>query len=392
MTASDYLLRVLRGFVQSEDPGPFDGDWTELLTLSGVHSVQGILGHSVMTYPHPDSAPLARQMRQQCMQTMLLFSHRADAMGRLRTLLDGAGIDHLLFKGYVVREYYPVPELRTFGDIDFLIRREDRARCDALMLEQGFEPKGDWEPVYGYIRGNEYYEIHTEVLEVDVSDQADYRAYYRQVWDYAQPVGGHGYVLKPEFHLLYLLTHIAKHISSSGAGIRMYLDIAFFIRHFRDSLDWAWFTAEAEKLRFTDFVNMTFSLVERCFGVASPIPLRPVEEQVLADFIDFTMEGGTFGKIGRDSAVIQLKKQDRNEESISRGKTLLHRVFPSAATIARRYTYLQRRPWLLPVAWIDRLIRNRELLGQRIQESRDILTADEEEVLKLKRIYKEIGL
>ena len=27
------------------------------------------------------------------------------------------------------------------------------------------------------------------------------------------------------------LTHIAKHISSSGAGIRMYMDIAVFIRH-----------------------------------------------------------------------------------------------------------------------------------------------------------------
>ncbi len=392
MTASEYLLRVLRGFVQGEDPGPFDGDWRALLELAAIHSVHGILGHSVMSYPHPDSAPIARTMRQECMQTMLLFSRRAEAMARLSELLSAERIDHLLFKGYVVRNCYPVPELRTFGDIDFLIRKEDRARCDRLMLDQGFQPKTDWEPVYSYLRGNEFYEIHTEVLEVDVSDKADYRDYFRQIWDYTKPVGEHAYELTPEFHLLYLLTHIAKHISSSGAGIRMYLDIAFYIRQYRDTLNWRWFSEEVKKLNFTDFVNMTFSLVERCFGVESPIPLRPVEAQVLQDFIDFTMEGGTFGYVGRDASVVQLKKQDRNEESVSKGKTLLHRMFPSAATIERRYTYLQGRHWLLPVAWLDRLVRNRALLGTRIQESRDILTADEAEVLKLKRLYKEIGL
>ena len=36
MTASEYLLRVLRGFVQGEDPGPFDGEWRELLELAGI--------------------------------------------------------------------------------------------------------------------------------------------------------------------------------------------------------------------------------------------------------------------------------------------------------------------------------------------------------------------
>ena len=55
--AEQYLLRVLRGFVQGEDPGPFAGDWQELYELSAMHSVTGILGHSVMSFPHEDSAP-----------------------------------------------------------------------------------------------------------------------------------------------------------------------------------------------------------------------------------------------------------------------------------------------------------------------------------------------
>lgn len=392
MTASEYLLRVLRGFVQGEDPGPFDGDWRELIELTAMHSVSGILGHSVMTYPHPDSAPFAQMMRQQCMQTMLLFSHRADAMARLSEILNAEGIDHLLFKGYIVRNYYPIPELRTFGDVDFVIRPEDRARCDAVMKQAGYTCEVDWEPVFKYLRQSELYEIHTEVLEVDVSEKADYRSYFLRIWDYAKSVDGHAYVLTPEFHLLYLLTHIAKHISAYGAGIRMYLDIAFYINHFRDTLDWTWFTSEAEKLCFTDFVNMTFALVEHCFGVKSPIQLHPVDEQVLQDFVDFTMEGGTFGRVGRDEATVNLKNQDRDEESVSKIRTLWRRLFPPVAKLEKRYTYLQQHPWLLPAAWIHRIFRNRDIWERRVQEVQGILSADEEQVLKLKRIYKEIGL
>ena len=158
--AGQYLLRVLRGFVQGEDPGPFSGDWQQLYTLSMMHSVTGILGHSVMSFPHDDNAPIAQMMRRQCLQTMALFSQRGEAMARLTEALSNEGIDHLLFKGYVVREYYTIPELRTFGDIDFLIHPEDRKKCDALMKQWGFESKENWEPVFSYIRGAEFYEIH----------------------------------------------------------------------------------------------------------------------------------------------------------------------------------------------------------------------------------------
>ena len=390
--AEQYLLRVLRGFVQGEDPGPFSGDWQRLLELAAMHSVTGILGHSVMSFPHPDSAPFAQTMRRQCLQTMALFSRRAEAMAQLTHALSAEGIDHLLFKGYVVRDYYPIPELRTFGDIDFLIRPEDRAKCDAYMKAQGFEPKENWEPVFSYIRGAEFYEIHSHVLETDISERADYRAYFSHVWDDAVQRSEHTYVLRPEYHLLYLLTHIAKHIHSSGAGARMYLDIAFFLRHFGGSLDWAWFRGELEKLNFYDFTNTVFTFVSREFGVESPIPLRKIDEQTYRDFVDFTMSGGTFGKFGRDSAVIQLKNQDLREENVSKGKTLLRRFFPPASQIERRYTYLQGRHWLLPAAWVHRVIKNRDLIGARIEEAQNIVTADTDEVRKLRRIYQEIGL
>lgn len=389
---SVYLLKVLKGFVLGENPGSFHGNWMELMHLAYIHSVVGILGYMVRTYPDESSEKVSEVMRRQCLHSVALFSSRAEQMKELIRKMDENEIDHLIFKGYVVKDYYPVPELRTFGDIDFLIHPKDRQKCDDLMMQMGFERKTDWEPVYSYVRKMEYYEIHTDVMEVDVSDKADYKGYFQQIWEHAHLAEGHTWELTPEFHFLYLLTHIAKHISGSGAGIRMYMDIAVFIRHFGTELDWEYIQQELDKLCFTDFSNMVLTVVQRYFGVESPIMLKAVPEEVLQDFMTFTMEGGTFGYDGRNSGVISLKSQNRNEESVSRTATFLHRMFPSAASLEKRYTYLQNKHWLLPIAWVHRFFLTRDTWGKHAKEAQDIMSADTEEVLKLKRIYKEIGL
>lgn len=389
---SIYLLKILKGFVLEENPGSFQGDWMKLIQLAHIHSVTGILGYMVKKYPNESNEKVSEMLRRQCLHSIAIFSLRAERMKALIRKMDENGIDHLIFKGYVLREYYPVPELRSFGDIDFLIRPEDRKKSDALMMQLEFERKTDWEPVYSYVKKMEYYEIHTDVMEVDVSDKADYKGYYRQIWEHAHVVNGHTWELTPEFHFLYLLTHIAKHISGSGAGIRMYMDIAVFIRHFGMELDWEYVRRELSKLCFTDFANMVLTVVWRYFGVESPIPLKEVPEDVLQDFMIFTMDGGTFGHAGRDSGLISLKSQNRNEESVSRTVTFFHRLFPDASSLEKRYTYLHNKHWLLPVAWVHRFFRTRDTWGKHAKEAQSIMSADTEEVLKLKRIYKEIGL
>lgn len=389
---SIYLLNVLKGFVQGEDPGPYDGDWQSLLMLSGAQSVTGVLAYMVRSYPNEANAPAAQLMHQQLLQTVGVFSQRAEKMKQLISRMNEQGIDHLLFKGYVLKDYYPVPELRSFGDIDFLIRAEDREKSDALMMQEGFERKTDWEPVFSYLKGMEYYEIHTDVMEVDVSDKAEYQKYFGHTWERAKLSQGHTWLLSPEDHLIYLLTHIAKHISGSGAGIRMYMDIAVYLRYFEGRLDWEYLQKEIKILCFTDFLNMVLAVVRKYFGVKSPVPLRPVDAQVLEDFMEFTMEGGTFGHAGRDSGLISLKSQDRNVDSVSRVRTFLHRLFPPAESIESRYTYLQGRHWLLPAAWVHRLLRTRDAWGDHAKEAQSIMNTDTEEVLKLKRIYREIGL
>ena len=390
---SDYLLHLLGAYLREEEPQVWeDVDWAKLVQLTQIHCVTGILGYMTMSWPICPDEQMKASLRRVCLNTIALFARRAALAEVFSQTLAQHGIDHILMKGFVLREYYPVPELRTFGDIDIVIRPEDREKSDALLRSLGYHPETDWEPVFSYAKDVEYYEIHSEIMEVNVSDKADYRGYFRDPWRYAESDGGHRYRFQPEFHFLYLLTHIAKHVTGSGAGVRMYLDVAAFLRHFGTALDWNWIQQELEKLRFADFANIVLLVVQEAFGVESSIPLQTVDEETMGSFLEFTMAGGVFGREGRDSGTESLKNQSRGRGKISRVGTVMKRLFPSAKTIESRYTYLQDKPWLLPAAWVHRLVKTRDTWQQHTEEVQNILTADKEEVRKIQKLYEKLGL
>lgn len=383
-----YLTHLLRAFVLEQPPQRQETDWEKLTQLAGIHNVAGIMGHMACTYRLCDDPELRARLRQLTMGTMVSFSRRAAACQRLCAGLREAGIVPVLMKGAVVRDYYPVPELRTFGDVDILIRAEDRQASHEKMLHWGFACETDWGSIYSYRRGDEHYELHTELLEVDIGDQADYRGYFGKVWEHTVPRGDGCLELSPEFHFLYLLTHIAKHIGGSGAGVRMYLDLAVFIRKLGDKLDWDWIRRELEGLKLLTFAGTAMDAVEQWFGVRCPMERQGSDEALLDRFFDFTMEAGVFGKHNREAGEEVLVR----EGTEGRAGTVLRQAFPSAKTLQTRYTYLQKRPWLLPVAWVHRLVLNRKKLGSRAKQAKTILSADEQVIRQRQSLKRDIGL
>lgn len=388
----NYLLHLLGAYLREEEPEALDGvDWQKLMHLAHIHSVIGILGYMSMKYPICLDEQVKPCLRRLCLNTIGLYTQRKALAQTMVQELDRAGIDYILMKGYVVRELYPVPELRTFNDIDIVIRPEDRKRSHELMLSRGYQVHTDWEPVFSYFKEQELYEIHTDIMEIDVSEKADYRGYFGNMWRYAQPIGEHSYCFTPEFHFLYLLTHIAKHIHGSGAGVRMYLDVAAFVRRYDAEADWVWIAEQLRELKLFQFAAVVLTAVEAWFGIASPMRHEKVSEVIMESFRDFTLEAGVFGHHNREDAMAGLKHTNQ-EESAPRLRQLLRRTFPAAKTIQTRYTYLQEKPWLLPVAWVHRLIKTRESLGKHAKEAQQIMHADSEEVRRMQKLMGDIGL
>ena len=49
-------------------------------------------------------------------------------------------------------------------------------------------------------------------------------------------------------------------------------------------------------------------------------------------------------------------------------------------------------PWLLPAAWVHRLIKTRATWHQHTEEMQNILTADKDEVRKIQQLHERLGL
>ena len=388
------ILAILKAFLNNQQNIviPNGLTWKEFNHLVEINSIAGIVGY-VFRQSDVTEVPkeIIEKYRSEFLSTITITTVRDENMKTLIALLKDSDIDHLLFKGYVVKDLYTVPELRTFGDIDFAIHPENRKKCDKLLRQNGYKPLDDWEPVYSYESEIEHYEVHTELLDSNLNEKADYRQYFKDFWDHSQKKDVHTYVLEPEYHLMFLLIHIAKHLYGSGAGIRMYLDIAFYLREYRDTIDWAHFQNEITTLKLSKFVNTVFTVVQEWFDIASPIPLEKPDSDFLERFLTFTLNGGVFGFEDKSSALTQLRK-NTSEGSVSRASTLLTRAFPPVKNLEARYTYLQTKPWLLPAAWVHRFFKKKSSTAESINESRAILRTNKTDVIELSDFYQEIGI
>lgn len=381
-----YFLHLMGAFIREEPPRREENlSWDTLMELARVHSLSGVLGYLIMSY---DLCPtLSAAARQLCMSTISAFTQRDALTRRFSQALSRQGIDHILMKGYVVKDCYPLPQLRTYGDIDLVIRPEDRPRCHDYMLSQGFRVKTDWEPVYSYLRGTELYELHTQLLDTDIPGKPRLRDWFSAPWDNVLPADGHSFRFRTEYHFLYLIAHLAKHVQGAGAGVRMYMDIALYLRRHTD-MDWDALGRDLTDMGLYDFAVTVLAFGEVYFGVRSPLGGN-VPREWLEELGACTLSGGIFGREGQDSGTLILRAQ---KPDASAAGTVLRRLFPRAKSIESRYTYLQKRPWLLPVAWVHRLFKTRRHWRDHTREARDICRADRAQVRRAQTLLRDIGL
>ena len=385
----NYIFQLLKAFIFDEKPVlTGDPDWDEILYYARIHAVSGIIGYVTEKHNLCSNSDAAVQFEKDMVNTYGYQYRRKVQMEKLIGILNENHIDHIVMKGYLIKDLYPVPELRWYGDIDFVIHKDDRKKVDELMQSLGYEPSDNWEPVYSYEKDSEYYEIHTEILDSEIN-KGSQREYFSDIWNHASQVYEHTCRFDEEYHFVYLIAHLAKHASRQGAGVRMYLDIALYIKNRGNSLNWNEILKRLDELELRRFFNTVCAVCELWFGIKAPCGYERIDPEAIDVFTQMTLEGGTFGFHTANAALETLKEADESE---SRLKTVIRQIFPPLDEIKARYTYLEKHKWLLPVAWIDRVIRNRNILTKRIHMAKEIVTADENEIRRIREINKEIGL
>ena len=381
---------ILRSFVQDTPPEP-DGLWNipHLWRTAAEQNLLPVLAYENKRWKLFDNPNVCRQLDGMLYGTVAANLNRCVDFETLSACFTEHGIVHMPVKGYYLRKLYPTPELRTFGDIDLLIHPEDRQKVHDLMLSLGYTVKQDWEPTYSYIKDAEYYEIHTNLMDGNLDGRTDLQAYFDSAWAYAAPDDGLRFRPEDDFHFIYTVCHLAKHLYGGGAGLRMYLDVALYVKHKDDSLPWQAIVGEFTTLHLEGFFHTVMNACRVWFGTETICPLPKPDTEALDRLLSYTLDSDLFGH-SRDHAVIELRNE--KYEAPSRSRVLRKMLFPPAAEIESRYTFLQNRHWLLPLAWLVRLFANLHLIPSRIRQMKQVTKTDKSSVETYDGFMRRIGL
>ena len=159
-------------------------------------------------------------------KTLLLETERL----KVEDEFERNNIWYLNLKGRLIGECYPDYSMRQMSDVDICVNHEKVDEVCDIMKNNGFQVKSYGigvhdiyykEPVYNF-------EIHRELFGMEYNEK--FRQYYADPLKYAvrDKNKGCGYSFMPEDSYVYMMTHIFKHFSSGGTGLKSLLDCYVF--------------------------------------------------------------------------------------------------------------------------------------------------------------------
>ena len=382
------ILEILSAFIHNRKPC-LDDETTEVTAFYSfyIQSILPILAYMDKKWDIIKDENIKKKLVDCYYQTIAENLNKANMFENISQKLSENNIPHMPVKGWYVRTLYPVPELRTFGDIDILINKQDRKKSDEIFTENGYIIKDNWEPTYSYDKGALRCEVHTELMDSDLGKGEQVISYFSNALETAKKDVGERFSPQKELHLIYLICHLAKHLYRGGAGIRMYMDIALFLKANKEALDFNKIYEDFKALRLDCFYKTVISACSKWFQIDLPFEINDVNSDSLVFLKEYTFGADLFGKT-RDKSIIHL----RNDEAGSKGSVLKDTLFPSAKKIEERYKFIKGREYLLPLAWVARAFVNLKEIPQKLKYMKNVSDADMDSVSEYNNFISEIGL
>ena len=323
----------------------FTCNFSELLDIAYIHNLTGIL------------AAICRKEKiclddnyTKILDENLFISVRMSLMWNklhkeVTTALAFNKIKNITVKGPIIKKYYPDPDLRTMGDIDLVICKTDIPKAIKIMETMGFKSQPGCIDEYKFIRKDFCVELHEDLTSKDFGTGVDYKAEMQSLFYNVKKVDEYIQELTDEYHLIYLILHIAQHLISSGCGIRQIMDVAVMIKNVK--LDYTHIWKELDRLELSVLAHYIFCLCHRWFGIK--IDDYEVDEDIYEMLSNYIIKGGIFGYVGDRQNNLIIR------ESIygSKIKTFIKRVFPSIEETKSKVIWFRNKSsLLLPFAWI----------------------------------------
>jgi len=218
------------------------------------------------------------QMKGVCLSTMQQQVRIGHVFVQAWTAMEKAGIRPVLMKGAGLAALYPEVQMRTWGDIDLFVGKDQYHPACAVMRETfpdalKFDEELDHYKHYNLIADGISIEIHR--VTVGLQHPVDERRYARMEHDgmaNSEPLDVNGLTVRvpePTFNALFVFMHSWEHMMTKGANIRQLCDLALLLHHYRDRIDRARLGKWLKALHLFDVWQVYMSILADGLGLPS---------------------------------------------------------------------------------------------------------------------------
>lgn len=373
-------------------------DWEAVLRESRNQAVFGQVFANCYQLPGVDKEMqdgLWNLLAKTTMKNMRVHAQHTD----LHKLMTAHGIAYVTLKGAASARYYPDPQSRAMGDVDFYVAESDFDRALTVFQDAGFEASGLDHICHVVLRkGRVHMEMHRMPAGVPDGEVGEIvKGYLSTLREDACLVRSSLVTCRcpSDFHHgLIMLMHMQHHLLAEGIGLRHLCDWAVFVNHFRGEEFPELFR---EKLMAVGLWKLA-RLLSVCAAEYLGLPQqrwmieRETDRELAHALMADILTGGNFGSKDRQRAYEGMFISNRGKDGVQNNR--IGHGFQALTRITyMKYPFIEKHPVLLPFGWAAAvggyLVRTRE----RNQRGQDIhaFSAFQKSAGRIS-LYQQLGL
>lgn len=335
-----YITKVIAALHYGRDlpEKPADMSWRDVFTHANTHSVAGTIWYMLedVVSAEGDVELIRRWARERDLDFAKYINHKREFDSITREFT-ARGVKFLPMKGLIYRSLWARPEYRTMSDMDIYVPEEYFATAREIILSLGYTAEDEDRGIHNKYMKLPYVniELHRQLEKADyISDEDMIPSEDNPCW----------LNLSLEDFIASNVSHVYKHYTHGGCGVRSIFDLRIFNEKYGDKLNNEIFTEKLKERGVYEFYLSMCELSDFWYGDGKVKGTDSIyrEEYYIAG-------GATYGTV-----LNRVRFEAKTQGKIA---YVFSRAFPSFEIMATIYPWLRKVPFLMPVAWVMRWFR-----------------------------------
>ena len=307
------FLRFCIGSAKEIPASVKDADWKVLYVIAKKQALLGVLFYGIRRLPK-ELAPEQKLLMQWMVMAEMIRKQNIrlfqDSVKVCKNF-ENKGFANCILKGQGNALLYPDPYMRTPGDIDIYLaggRKRVMQYINKVCPNQVMRYHHVDFPVMKtaievhFTPSYMFFPIHNSRMQKWFKEVMDL-----QCSNVVTLPDGYGEITVPttSFNVVYILSHLYRHVFTEGIGLRQLLDYYFVVMMWHtdltnltdsDSADLAALQRELKRLGLWKFAGAVMYVLHEVFGLEEDMMIVSINEKEGMFLLDEIMRGGNFGQ------------------------------------------------------------------------------------------------